>query len=115
MAADSVLIPVDMSYLGLLGISGIERALALVRDQLDHPIQILGVLATRYDGRNNLSKEVLASLKEHFGDKLFEAIVPETVRIREAPSFARTIFDHEPDGAAAAAYRSVAQEVLARA
>lgn len=115
MAADSVLIPVDMSYLGLLGISGIERALAVVRDQLDHPIQILGVLATRYDGRNNLSKEVLASLKEHFGDKLFEAIVPETVRIREAPSFARTIFDHEPDGAAAAAYRSVAQEVLARA
>lgn len=115
MAADSVLVPVDMSYLGLLGISGIERALALVRDQLDHPIALMGVLATRYDGRNNLSKEVLASLTQHFGDKLFRAIVPETVRIREAPSFAKAIFDHEPDGTAAAAYRSLAEEVLARA
>lgn len=115
MAADAVLVPVDMSYLGLLGVAGIERALALVREQLDHPIALMGVLATRFDGRLNLSKEVLASLKEHFGNKLFAAIVPETVRIREAPSFARSIFEHEPNGAAAAAYRSVAEEVISRA
>jgi chromosome partitioning protein len=56
MASEGVMIPVDMSYLGLLGIRGIERALTLVRDYLDHPIRILGVLATRFDGRNNLSK-----------------------------------------------------------
>lgn len=62
MAAERVIIPVDMSYLGLLGIQGIERALTLVRDYLDHPIQVAGALATRYDKRNNLSKEVLTSL-----------------------------------------------------
>ena len=62
MASDRVIIPVDMSYLGLLGVQGIEHALTLVRDQLDHPIAIAGVLATRYDRRNNLSKEVLDAL-----------------------------------------------------
>jgi chromosome partitioning protein len=115
MSADSVLVPVDMSYLGLLGLSSIERALTLVREQLEHPISILGVLANRYDGRNNLSKEVHASLKEHFPELLFNTVIPETVKLREAPSFARTIYEHEPAGTAALAYRNLTQEVIDRA
>lgn len=113
MAARRVLIPVDMSYLGLLGVRGIERALDLVREALDHSIEVGGVLATRFDGRNNLSKEVLQSLTEHFGDKMCKAIIPETVRLREAPSHGKPIFDYEPDGAGAKAYRALVDEVAA--
>jgi chromosome partitioning protein len=111
MTADSVLIPVDMSYLGLLGIRGIERALTLVRDYLDHPIQIGGVLATRFDSRNNLSKEVFQTLKDHFGNKVCESTIPETVKLREAPSHGISIFDHDPQGAGAVAYQKLTDEV----
>lgn len=113
MAAEKVIIPVDMSYLGLLGIQGIERALTLVREYLDHPIEVAGALATRYDGRNNLSKEVLASLKEHFGDRMFETLIPETVKLREAPSHGQSIFDYDPSGSGAKAYQSLVNEVVA--
>lgn len=112
MACEGVLIPVDMSYLGLLGIQGIERALALIRQELEHPIQIVGVLATRFDSRNNLSKEVFQSLKDHFGDAMFTTVIPETVRIREAPSFGQSIFNHEPFGNGAKAYEAIVNEVM---
>lgn len=111
MASFGVIIPVDMSYLGLLGIRGIERALTLVRDYLEHPIQIFGVLATRFDSRNNLSKEVLQSLTTHFDDKMFKTVIPETVKLREAPSHQQSIFDYDPDGAGAKAYRQLIEEV----
>lgn len=111
MASDGVIIPVDMSYLGLLGVQGIERALTLVREQLDHPIAIAGVLATRYDRRNNLSKEVLDALTEHFGSKMFKTVIPETVKIREAPSHGQSIFEYDPNGVGAKAYRELVQEV----
>ena len=111
MASDGVIIPVDMSYLGLLGIQGIERALALCREQLDHPIRIMGVLATRFDGRNNLSKEVLQSLTAHFGDKMLKSVIPETVKLREAPSHKQSIFEYDPNGVGAKAYRELVDEV----
>ena len=112
MASEAVLVPVDMSYMGLLGIQGIERTLKLVQDYLDHPIEIAGVLATRYDKRNNLSAEVLESLREHFGDKLCSSIIPETVRIREAPSHHQSIFEFDPNGAGAKAYKALSKEVF---
>lgn len=111
MASDGVIIPVDMSYLGLLGIQGIERALTLVREHLDHPIRIMGVLATRFDGRNNLSKEVLQSLTAHFGDSMLKSVIPETVKLREAPSHKQSIFEYDPNGVGAKAYRELVDEV----
>ncbi|MBD2254682.1 AAA family ATPase [Nostoc parmelioides] len=111
MASDAVLIPVDMSYLGLLGVQGIERALTLVREQLEHPIEIAGVLATRYDRRNNLSKEVFDALTNHFGDKMFKSVIPESVRIREAPSHGQSIFDYDKDSVGALAYSQLVDEV----
>lgn len=111
MASDGVIIPVDMSYLGLLGIRGIERALTLVREHLDHPLQILGVLATRFDGRNNLSKEVMHSLSQHFGERMFKTVIPETVKLREAPSHQQSIFEYDPHGIGAKAYRELVEEV----
>lgn len=113
MASSGVIVPVDMSYLGLLGINAVERALSMVHSALDHPIEVAGVLATRYDGRNNLSKEVLKSLKEHFKDKMFKSVIPETVKLREAPSYSISIFDHDPSGTGSVAYRELVEEVKA--
>jgi chromosome partitioning protein len=112
MASDGVIVPVDMSYLGLLGISAIERALELVRTALDHPIRITGILPTRFDSRNNLSKEVLSSLQSHFKDEMFDTIIPETVKLREAPSYSQSIFEYEPGGKGAQAYRQFLKEVI---
>jgi chromosome partitioning protein len=112
MASDSVIIPVDMSYLGLLGLSAIERALEMVRSSLDHPIEIAGVLATRYDGRNNLSKEVKESLTSHFGEKMLKTVIPESVKLREAPSYSQTIFEYNPKGNGAKAYRDLVKEII---
>ena len=111
MASDGVIVPVDMSYLGLLGIRGIERALTLIREHLDHPVRIMGVLATRFDGRNNLSKEVFASLTSHFGSQMFKSVIPETVKLREAPSHRQSIFEYDPQGSGAKAYRELVKEV----
>jgi chromosome partitioning protein len=114
MAAQKLIIPVDMSYLGLLGIPVIERMLHLIQTRLEHPIEILGVVATRYDQRLNIAKDVLSSLKSHFGERLFETIIPETVKVREAPSFQVSIFDHAPDTSGAIAYQKFTEEMLSR-
>lgn len=113
MASDGVIIPVDMSYLGLLGIQGIERALTLIREYLDHPVRIVGVLATRFDGRNNLSKEVFRCLTDHFKEQMFKTVIPETVKLREAPSYGQSIFEYDPNGVGAKAYRELIDEVMA--
>ncbi len=115
MTAQKLIIPVDPSYLGLLGIPVIERMLHLIQTRLEHPIEILGVLATRYDQRLNIAKEVLSSLRSRFGDRLFETTIPETVKVREAPSFQVSIFDHAPDSPGAVAYQKLTEEVLTRA
>jgi chromosome partitioning protein len=112
MASDKVIIPVDMSYLGLLGISAIERALQLIRSALDHPIEIAGVLATRFDARNKLSREVLDSLKDHFAGKMFETVIPESVKLREAPSHSISIFDHDMEGKGTQAYLELVKEII---
>lgn len=111
MASEEILVPVDMSYLGLIGISAINRTLEMVTTALDHPVTITGVLATRYDRRNNLSKEVFNSLGEYFGDRLLKTIIPETVKLREAPSFGQSIFDYDPKGRGAKAYQALVDEV----
>ena len=112
MASNEVIIPVDMSYLGLLGISSIEKALDLIHSALEHPIQITGVLATRFDARNNLSKEVLQSLQHRFTEQMFSTVIPESVKLREAPSFSLSIFDHDSHGKGAKAYLSLVEEVI---
>lgn len=114
MASHKVLIPVDMSYLGLMGIPVIERILGLIQKRLKHPIEILGVLATRFDSRLNITRDVHESLKEHFGDRVFDTVIPETVKIREAPSFQTSIFDHAPQSAGATAYKALTDEVMNR-
>lgn len=113
-ASDGVIVPVDMSYVGLLGVKGVEYAFNLVENFLEHPVKLIGVLATRYDARKNICRDVLKSLQEHFGSQMFETTIPDTVKISEAPSFGVSIFDHDPNGAGAKAYQNLIREVIKR-
>jgi chromosome partitioning protein len=113
-ASEGVIVPVDMSYVGLLGVKGVEYAFSLVENFLDHQVNIIGILATRYDGRKNISRDVLSSLQSRFGERVFKTAIPDTVKISEAPSFGIPIFEHDPSGAGAKAYRALVDEVLKR-
>lgn len=113
-ASDGVIVPVDMSYVGLLGVRGVEYAFDLIKNFLDHKVRVVGVVATRYDGRKNISRDVLKSLSEHFGEIMFKTVIPDTVKISEAPSYGVSIFEHDPNGAGAKAYRDLMNEVLKR-
>ena len=113
-ASDGVIVPVDMSYVGLLGVKGVEYAFTLVENFLEHQIYLVGVLATRYDGRKNISRDVLKSLQEHFSNHMFKTVIPDTVKISEAPSYGISIFEHDSNGAGAKAYKDLVNEVLKR-
>ena len=77
-------------------------------------LELGGILMTMFDGRTNLSAQVVAEVREHFGERVYETVIPRTVRLSEAPSFGKCIFEHEPSGNGAKAYRALAQEFIRR-
>lgn len=110
-SAHDVLIPVQAEYYALEGLSQLLSVVQHVRNNLNPNINILGVVITMYDSRNSLSEQVKAELKEHFGGKLFNTVVPRNVRLAEAPSFGKTIAEHDKWSKGARAYKSLAREV----
>jgi chromosome partitioning protein len=113
-AAHSVLIPVQAEYYALEGLSQLLSVIQQVRASLNPGLDILGVLITLYDSRNSLSEQVKKELENYFGAKLFETIVPRNVRLAEAPSFGRTIIEHDKWSKGSRAYKSLAREVQKR-
>ena len=77
-------------------------------------LAISGLLLTMFDGRTNLNPQVVAEVRKHFEDVVYETVIPRTVRFAEAPSHGRTIFEHDPSGVGSAAYRALAKELLER-
>jgi chromosome partitioning protein len=113
-AADYVLIPVQAEYYALEGLSQLLSVIQQVRQGLNPNLSILGVIITLYDSRNSLSEQVKKELEGYFGDKLLEAVIPRNVRLAEAPSFGRTIIEHDKWSKGARAYKSLAKEVEKR-
>lgn len=113
-AANSVLIPVQAEYYALEGLSQLLSVIQQVRQALNPGLDILGVLITLYDSRNSLSEQVKKELESYFGPKLFSTIVPRNVRLAEAPSFGRTIIEHDKWSKGARAYKALAKEVERR-
>jgi chromosome partitioning protein len=113
-AANSVLIPVQAEYYALEGLSQLLNVIQQVRQALNPGLDILGVLITLYDSRNSLSEQVKKELENYFGAKLFTTVVPRNVRLAEAPSFGRTIIEHDKWSKGARAYKSLAKEVEKR-
>jgi chromosome partitioning protein len=113
-AADYVLIPVQAEYYALEGLSQLLSVVQQVRVGLNPNLDILGVVVTLYDNRTSLSEQVKDELGRHFGGKVFDTVIPRNVRLAEAPSFGRTIIEHDKWSKGARAYKALARELEKR-
>jgi chromosome partitioning protein len=114
-AADEILTPIQCEYFALEGLVKIVRVVEQVRDSGANPnVQIRGILMTMFDSRTNLSAQVVAEVRQHFAAKVYDTVIPRTVRLSEAPSFGKTILEYDKSGAGARAYRALAEEFIRR-
>lgn len=114
-ATESLLVPLQCEYYALEGISMITRLLNQLRDTGVNPtLELLGVVMTMFDGRTNLSNQVVSEVRQHFGEIVFETVIPRTTRLAEAPSFGKPIIHYDKYSAGAAAYELLAQDLLKR-
>jgi len=113
-AADSLLIPLQCEYYALEGLTALLSTVGLVRERLNRELEIEGLLLTMYDGRNTLCRQVAEDVKQHFPDKVFEAVVPRNVRLSESPSHGLPALLYDPTSKGAIAYAELAKEVAAR-
>ena len=113
-AAHSLMIPVQAEYYALEGLGQLLDTVQRVRQGINPQLDLLGVLLTMYDKRTSLSEQVQDELCKHFGAKLFKTVIPRNVRLAEAPSFGKTIFEHDRWSKGARAYKQLAKEVKER-
>jgi chromosome partitioning protein len=114
-AADGILIPMQCEYYALEGLSVMLRLVERLRESGANPdLEIEGIVMTMYDMRTNLSQQVVQEVATHFGDKVYETLIPRSIRLGEAPSHGLPIIEYDARSVAAAAYRSLAKEFLKR-
>jgi chromosome partitioning protein len=114
-AADYLIVPLQCEYYALEGISMITRLLNQLRESGTNPkLELLGVVMTMFDGRTRLSQQVVGEVRQHFGEAVFDTVIPRTTRLAEAPSFGKPIIHYDKYSAGAAAYEVLAGEVASR-
>ncbi|WP_374000936.1 ParA family protein [Bdellovibrio bacteriovorus] len=113
-AADSFLVPLQCEYYALEGLSQLLNTAGLIKKNLNPQLHIEGIVLTMFDIRNNLSHQVVTEIKNHFGEKVFNAIIPRNVRLSEAPSHGQSILDYDSKSIGATRYLELAREVIAR-
>lgn len=111
-AADTVLIPIQCEYYALEGMAKLMRTIQMVQSKLNPQLGIEGVLLTMYDTRTNLSKQVVEEVSSYFKDKVFQTIIPRTVKISEAPSHGIPIDSYDPSGVGTQSYQKLAEEII---
>jgi chromosome partitioning protein len=114
-AADYLLIALQCEYMALEGLGQILRNVDRIRDAgVNGELQLGGIVMTMFDVRTKLSRQVVEEVRTHLPDKIFETVIPRTVRLSEAPSFGQTIFAYDPLSPGASAYRQLGGEVVRR-
>ena len=114
-AADRLVVPLQCEYYALEGIAMLTRVINQVRENGINPgLEILGVVMTMFDSRTRLAQSVVAEVRQHFGEKVFETVIPRTTRLAEAPSHGKPIMAYDPYSAGAAAYEVLSGEVAQR-
>jgi chromosome partitioning protein len=111
-ARDGVLIPVQCEYLALEGLSQLNQTLSRVRGMIFPELRVRGVVLTMFDGRTNLSNDVVNEVRKFFPNQVFQTVIPRTVRLAEAPSYGQPISAYAPSSNGAQAYSALAREVL---
>ena len=114
-AADGVMVPLQCEYYALEGISMLNRVMGQLHDNGVNPrLELAGVVMTMYDGRTRLCQQVVNEVRQHFGERVFETLIPRSTRLAEAPSFGKPILHYDKYSSGSAAYELLAQEFLAR-
>lgn len=114
VAADKLLIPIQCEFYALEGVTKLLDSMKRVKTYLNPSLDIFGVLLTMYDGRTTLSKQVASEVRGFFEKLVFDAVIPRSVKVSEAPSFGQPITEYDPTGKGAQAYRALAKEVVRR-
>ena len=113
-AADAVIIPMQCEYYALEGVSALLETIETIRQRVNPRLEVEGLLRTMFDARNNLANQVSAELLQHFGDKVYETIIPRNVRLAEAPSHGLPALQYDRTSRGAIAYLTLAGEMLNR-
>lgn len=113
-AATGLIVPIQCEYYALEGLAKLMDSVRLVKTHLNSELEIFGVVMTMYDSRTRLSQQVVDEVRQHFDGKVFETLIPRTVRLSEAPSFGLPITQYDPAGKGSKAYKSLAREVVSR-
>jgi chromosome partitioning protein len=113
-AADAVLVPLQCEFFALEGLTQLMKTVDMVRQSLNPKLEIQGLVLTMYDRRNALSGQVEADVRAHFGDKVYDSVIPRNVRVSEAPSFGKPALIYDLKCAGSQAYLRLAREVVAR-
>lgn len=114
VAADSVMVPMQCEYYALEGLSALLGTITRVRRALNPGLQIDGLVLTMFDARNRLSHEIAREVNKHFPDKVFQSVIPRSVRLSESPSHGLSVIEYDLKSAGAQAYKDLAAEVLRR-
>jgi chromosome partitioning protein len=113
-AADAVLVPLQCEFFALEGLTQLMRTVELVRGGLNPRLEIQGLVLTMYDRRNSLSAQVAADVRAHFGEKVYQTMIPRNVRVSEAPSFGKPVLVYDLGCAGSRAYLDLARELVGR-
>lgn len=113
-AVESVLIPIQCEFYALEGVSQLVSTIDLVKKSLNPGLTIEGVVLSMFDGRTNLSMQVVQEVKKYFGSLVYSTVIPRNIRLAEAPGFGMPITEYDPRSKGAQAYRAFAQEFLIR-
>ncbi len=111
-AADSVIIPVQCEYFALEGLGKLLNTIKIIQKRLHPNLEIEGFLLTMYDGRNNLSNQVLDEVKKYFQDMVFKTLITRNVRLSEAPSHGQSVIEYDATSKGAQNYLNLAKEIL---
>lgn len=111
-AVNSVIIPIQCEYYALEGLGQLMSTVNLVQENLNNGLKVEGVLMTMADYRTNLTKEVIGEVKRHFGEKVYNAIIPRTVKLTEAPGFGKPIALYDNNSLGARKYEELTHEIL---
>ena len=111
-AVDSVLIPIQCEFYALEGVAQLMNTIEIVRKNLNEKLYVQGVILSMFDGRTNLSVQVVEEVKKYFREKVYKTVIPRNVRLAEAPSYGLPIIEYDPKSKGAEAYREFADEFL---
>lgn len=114
VAAREVLIPIQAEYYALEGLSQLISNINRLSEQLNPDLRLTTLMLTMYDGRTNLSRQVMEEVRAHFEEETLHAVIPRSVRISEAPSYGQTVISYDPNSNGAISYREAAAEIATR-